>query len=482
MRSVTKLATKPWSFAHASVGSSTRKVVSEHPAQHSHEIALQRLDNGTLQLLQFDPATGRGNSITGHTGNTGLKFAAGYDIPLAPIQSLSSLNGANPGGSSGYLPRFAQPIGNSWAHPLLSSSELKRTQSGIDLLDHSYLLNLALYDHFYFSGLGDETGPFGTGKTSSKLIEDFAAGKSLVDPRLLFYRPDGKAAGNFATEMAAALPHTKVAAWQMMNGAFNINSTSVTAWKAMLGSIHDAQSILNKINKAGKTSAFAKLPATQDKKVRISRLRLPASESEADGALPQEAYWLGPREYSDAELQLLAEKIVEQVRLRGPFLSMSEFVNRQLGNGEAAQRGALQQAIDNSGLNLKISAGAGAGYSIPESKVGTYKYANTKAGAGDSNQGATGYLSQADLLAVLGNAATPRSDTFTVRAHGEARDAANNVTASAVCEAIVQRVPDYVDPADSADILPAALTLAANQTFGRRFQVVSFRWLGPNEI
>jgi hypothetical protein len=477
-----KLATKPWSFSHASVGASTQKVVSSHPAQHSHEIDLQRLNNGTLQLLQFDPKTGRGNAITGQTGNTGLKFGVMYDVPLAPLQSLNQLNGANPGGSSGYLPRFAQPIGNSWAHPLLSSSEFKRSQVGGDLLDHSYLLNLALYDHFYFSGLADDTGSFGTARNSAKQIEGFAAGQPLVDPRLSFYRPDGNSAATFAAEMSTALSHTKVAAWQMMNGAFNINSTSVNAWKAMLGSVHDAQAVFNQINKAAKTSAVTALPNTADGKVRISRFRLPASESEADGATPQDGYWLGPREYSDADLQILAEKIVEQVRLRGPFLSLSEFVNRQLGNGENAQRGALQQAIDNARLNDKISTDAGAGHIIPEAKVAPYKYANTKAGAGPSNQGAPGYLSQADLLGVLGNAATPRSDTFTVRAHGEARDSANKVTASAVCEAIIQRVPDYIDPADAADVLPAALTSVVNQNFGRRFQVVSFRWLGPSEI
>jgi len=486
-----RLATKPWSFGHGVIAASSQKVISEGPANGAHEFTLQRLDNGTLNLLQYDPATGRGNFITGQTGNTGLKFGAQYDIPLAPLQTLASLNGANPGGSSGYLPRFAQPIGNSWAHPMIDPEKPVVSGASGALLDHSFLLNLALCDHFYFSGLADQTGPFGTGKTTASLTADFIAGTPLTDPRLTLYTPDRKAASALSNEVAASDAYTRIASWQVMNGAFNINSTSVAAWKAMLGSIHDGQAIYNKIDKTTKTSALASLSTTDTAKneARISRFRLPGSQSAQDGGDPKESYWLGAREYQDAELQQLAEKIVEQVRLRGPFLSMSEFVNRRLGPASSdpakdnlVQRGALQQAIDNANLNAAPATDAGAGFEIAESAVGTYKYANVKAGTGSSFQGAPGYLTQADLLSVLGNAATPRSDTFTIRGYGEARDAANKLTASATCEAVVQRVPEYLDPADKADTPPASLTRSVNKTFGRRFQVVSFRWLAPGEI
>jgi hypothetical protein len=482
-----RLATKPWAFAHANVAASTQRVVSEHSANFSHEIDLQLLNGSSASLVQLDKQD-RGNFITGHTSFNGTKFGALYDVPLAPLQSLVSLNGANPGGSSVYLPRFAGPIGNSWAHPLLDPSKIVTSGGSYPYLDHSFLLNLALYDHFYFSGITDQSGPFfNTGsKTVSTLVNDFVAGKPLTDPRLTLYTPDGKDASTLSTEIGAPLPHTKIAAWQMMNGAFNINSTSVGAWKAMLGSIHDSQAIFNKLNitAATPTSAFANLPTTNVDKneARISRFRLPASTSEADGADPKAGYWLGTREYSEDELQTLAENIVEQVRLRGPFLSMSEFVNRRLGSDEKAQCGALQQAIDESNLNEKLANDANAGFNISESTLLGYKYANTKAGAGPSYQGAPGYLSQSDLLAVLGNAATPRSDTFTIRGYGEARDTNNNPIAKAMCEAVVQRVPDYIDSADKAEIAPASLTSAANRNFGRRFQMVSFRWLAANEI
>ena len=472
-----KLATKPWSFAHAPFATAMQKN-SENPANHSHEISLLRLDNGTNNLLQVDPKTGRGYFITGQTSNNAVRFGSLYDIPLAPVQTLAGLNGANPGGSSGYLPRFAQPIGNSWAHPLISADKITEPgPGGYNYLDHSFLLNLALYDRFYFSGLADQTGQFGTGIKTSSLVSDFIAGKPLQDPRLSLYLPEGKPASVLTADAAAVDAYAKIAAWQVMNGAFNINSTSVAAWKAMLGSIHDAQAVTNKLNKTAKSSAFSALAAPATASTRISRFRLPVESDD-----PDENYWLGTREYKDEDLQLLAEKIVEQVRLRGPFRSMSEFVNRRLGSGETAQRGALQQAIDNTNLN-RSHAGSKAGYDIPDSAVAGYNYKNAAAGTGPSYQGAPGYLTQADILNVLGNAATPRSDTFTIRGYGEARDASNKIIlASATCEAIIQRVPEYLDPADKPEIKPTLLTSNTNKIFGRRFNLISFRWLAPGEV
>lgn len=479
-----RLATKPWSFGHGNIGASTQKVLAEHCANASHEFDLQVLPGDPDGFIDGSIVTAdRGNFISGQTGYHGTSFGAQYDIPLAPLQTLASLNGANPGGSSGYLPRFAQPIGNSWAHPFIPATQATQ---GI-YLDHSFLLNAALYDSYYFSGLADQTGPFGSAtNTSAKLAAGYAAGDSLNDPRLVLHPPDGKTASSFAAEAATATAYSNMAAWQIMEGAFNINSTSVPAWKAMLASIHDQDALFNQLNKAGNSAALSALPVpSAGKKTRISRFRLPASQSVADGGDPKDAFWLGTREYSDAELLTLATHIVQQVRARGPFLSMAEFVNRRLGSDgdDKAQRGALQQAIDDSNLNAALATTADAGFDIPSAKVSTYKYKNAAAGAGSSYQGAPGFLTQADLLNVLGNAATPRSDTFTIRGYGESRDKTGNIiVAQAFCEAVVQRNPEWLDPADAAATPMATLASTANRTFGRRFLITSLRWLGPNEI
>jgi hypothetical protein len=478
-----RLATKPWSFAHASIGASAQKVVSEHSANHSHEFDFQLLElgRGTADAIPID-VQDRGTFITGHTTLYGSKFGALHDIPLGPVQTLAGLNGANPGGSSGYLPRFAQPIGNSWAHPLLPPDRIVQPGRNGAQLDHSFLLNLALYDSYYFSGLADQTGPFGSGTTAASLAAAFAQGDALGDPRLELHRPNGRPASDLAKLIEEPLAHDRIAAWQLMRGAFNINSTSVAAWKAMLASIHDPDAVMNRVAPASTNTAISALPPLNSGESRVSRFRLPLSGSAAAGADPALAYWLGPRELDDDELQTLAENIVDQVRQRGPFLSLAEFVNRRLGTDGTAQRGALQQAIDESGLNAGPAAAANAGFEISPAQVAQYKYGNPAAGAGPSHQGAPGYLSQADLLNVLGNAATARSDTFLVRGHGEARDPAGKILASATCEALVQRVPEWLDPADEVQALPAALESPANRIFGRRFVVASFRWLSPEEI
>ncbi len=71
-----------------------------------------------------------------------------------------------------------------------------------------------------------------------------------------------------------------------------------------------------------------------------------------------------------------------------------------------------------------------------------------------------------DFAAVMRPWLTTRSDTFRVRAFGNARNAVdeNKVEAVAWCEAIVQR------------------TGAPLPGFGRRFEVRYFRWLGPDDL
>lgn len=485
---------KPWAFAHSSIGASSINVVKEHSANHSHEIDLRLLPETEVAVFpSIEPTTDRASFITGNTSDKGTKFGVLYDVPLAPVQTLASLNGANPGGSSGYLPRFAQPIGNSWAHPLLSTDKIYESgPSGYNYLDHSFLLNVALYDGFYFSGFADQTGAFGNGRTARTIAGEIAEGRTLDDPRIHVRPPAGKIASDLESVVTSNTGYKEIAAWETMDGAFNINSTSVPAWKAMLASIHDAEALVNlRAGSAGTSTKLTDLTASKPGEARISRFRLPASNSAENGATPTDGFWLGPREYSNDEIQQLAENIVKQVRLRGPFLSMAEFVNRRLGpaGDDMSQRGALQQAIDDTKvggkfLNEKLLGGGSvkAGYEIPASAITKYGYKNPKAGEGPSYQGAPGYLTQADILNVLGNAATVRSDTFTVRAYGEARNEAGMVLATATCEAVVQRIPEWLDKADTAETPVAALVSNENKNFGRRFTLTSFRWLNGNEI
>ena len=64
-----------------------------------------------------------------------------------------------------------------------------------------------------------------------------------------------------------------------------------------------------------------------------------------------------------------------------------------------------------------------------------------------------------------------------VRAYGESRDAKGIVT-RAWCEAIVQRTPQPVAP-DETGLNPES---GGGTDLGRRFEMVSFRWLRPDEV
>ena len=92
---------------------------------------------------------------------------------------------------------------------------------------------------------------------------------------------------------------------------------------------------------------------------------------------------------------------------------------------------------------------------------------------------APGNLLQSDLLQALGSAIATRSDTFTLRCYGEASQD-NGEVGSAWVEAVVQRVPDYVDATNPPEAT-AGLT-GVNAILGRRFQVISLRTLSADEI
>ncbi|WP_193213285.1 hypothetical protein [Luteolibacter marinus] len=472
---------KPWVFHNHTGVVSTQKVVSDHPSHHAHEINLTVLPGHTDEVIDIQPGTDRGNFITGHTVFNGRRFGTLFEIPLGPAQSPVSLNGSNL--AAGYYPpRFTAPIGSSYAHPMMASSAIVATGTSGTLVDHSYLLNSVLFDGYFCSGLQTRGGAFGDGETTESISRDFfESADPLIDPRLVAHLADGANTEDAVADLTGSKGYRHAAAYLLEQGAFNVNSTSVEAWKAMLSSMTGDQAEVSQIPLGGSNAvseSLDDLKAADDAKgARFSRFRLPNSQPEAG---EPDAFWHGPRDLTEKELTRLAEEIVIQVRERGPFLSMGEFVNRQLGSaGENTLAGALQVAIDRADLNEDAEIG---GYDIDSSQLSELELTNPDALAGPSAQGAPGYLTQADILGVLGNAATVRSDTFVIRAYGDALSNDGSVQARAWCEAVVQRFPEFLDVADKATTDPGDLTRDANRTFGRRFEITSFRWLSPEEI
>jgi len=291
-------------------------------------------------------------------------------------------------------------------------------------------------------------------------------------------------------------------------------------------------------------------------------------------ALPEVRFVL--RHSAASELRELAAKVVDEVRARGPFMSMADFVNRRLINqrnpaDDFGLKGALQAAIDKTTINDNAIAAAGGTFQAPKSPAdmaledpNKHLYGNMLTSKGwwgqnsaypsiKANQrfpslkamsknpsaskpdiiaglGAPGIVTQMDVLNSIGPNLTARSDTFVVRAYGEALDDAGNVIGKAWVEVIVQRTaeyvamtvgqkyPDYVEPnrrklayrvnssggkeydkqvlPEMYEISPAptppsstALEKTAllqeqrlNRILGRRFRPASLRWLTANEI
>ena len=251
-----------------------------------------------------------------------------------------------------------------------------------------------------------------------------------------------------------------------VEGAFNVNSTSVEAWKAVLGATR-------RLSADGKSAVFARILAPPD------------GQWTATDSADAQAAWSGQRALNADELDRLARAIVVEVRKRGPFLSLADFVNRRLANDATGRMGALQAAIEAAGLNERFKAA----YPLDNTRsLPDYTHPDNIKDATRMEQtlkpdckvwGIPGYLTQGDLLQVLGPMLNARSDTFVIRAYGDAADASGKIRARSWCEALVQRRPEPLAP----DATGINSDKAGQPTdMGRRFMLKAFRWLRPEEV
>lgn len=456
----------------------------------------QRFDSGS------GPAGNRASAGRGHDWINGAPVDASlFEFPRVGqvIQSIGQLQHANLSLVGAYP---AYPIGNSLGDFRLHGNtgtdftsvpagwQLVRTDSPpvasgqpIRLLagdmagyyDASYLLNRALWDRYYFS-----TVP------AAGNIPD-----TLPNPRYLRYGSGIDLRS--ADESAAGL---------LLAGGFNINSTSEQAWRAVLGGGRGLPYDPATGAVTGSTSSAAAFP----------RFATPGA---ANGDASLSNAWQGYRTLDDDQISRLAREIVGQVRARGPFVSLADFVNRRLTDNTATTdenetfRGPLQAAIDRSVTgSFPANNPADGFWNVPAERIpaptGGQKNSNGMFSAGYYDEGlmdgrlggtsvtreaarstrsafAPKHITQADILSKIGAGLAARSDTFTIRAYGEVvNPATGETTAQSWCEAVVQRLPAYVGNTPAAWESPSASDIS--QTFGRKFQIVSFRWLSSNEI
>jgi len=590
-------------------------------------VETQRILNGSLIDTEFPTTADKKGAYWGPSVNNdtiGKSNIILYSIPRRPLLSLSQL------GTVAFAEKNTDPdltVGSSFAHPGIGdltrivewpgpreifpsegslAADVKgpvpelgyvakamgsrpvRNRSDVRT-DHAFAANLALWDTYYFSGLNLQANSYshldgvsrdwpGTGAdlpidNTVRLQQldalagvtdpkSFAAykralneGKSLLANKRMAYIPDGKASFTESNDYKNSLklpevefPHPKyLSRNSLYDGGFNVNSTSKAAWRAILAGLR-GQTLPDG---TGTTSATA-------------LTRFARAFGAADGASNP---WTSYRELNDAEIDDLAAKVVDEVRARGPFMSLSDFVNRRLVNSPDAfgLKGALQAAIDKSAINNTAITAAGGVFSAPSSTTpsdpnGVYSNNSTTGGwwkeisaypkipankrfpslramsrtnvesSVTAGLGAPGIVTQMDVLNSVGPNLTARSDTFVVRAYGEAHDDTGNVIGKAWIEVVVQRTSEYVAMAvgqkfpeyaelnrrklayrvntsggneydkqvltETYERAPApnpptatALEKAGlaqeqrlNRIFGRRFRPSSLRWLSANEI
>lgn len=387
----------------------------------------------------------------------GTTHAVLFDVPRAgeQIVSLGRLAHFN-WGVDGKHPAY--PLGNSFASVFYPAGSA----------DFGYALNEALWDRFFLSTLPDSlaTRP-----------------ANLPNTRLRFHDPaNAPALGTIEGEDGYHLAATRL--W--IDGAFNINSTSVEAWTAFLGSVQAADYAYSSTTAASRTdNAVRAFP-----RVRNLHGRDPVDET------GQSHEWTGYRHLDGDQLKALAAQIVAGIKARGrPARSLAEFMNRDLSKpaGDVRnQMGIVQAAIDsvvNTATPDATGNGTGlanlSGLNTAEVVASGFNLAdNPEAARGKLRAaGAPGFLMQGDLLTPLVTAMSARSDTFRVRSYGETRNpATGEIAGRAWCEAVVQRMPEFIGGEAAESRLDATGLGADSKTFGRKFVVIQFRWLGPDEI
>ncbi|MDP0497401.1 MAG: hypothetical protein Q7Q73_14460 [Verrucomicrobiota bacterium JB024] len=310
------------------------------------------------------------------------------------------------------------------------------------VVDGSYLLNEALWDGYFFSTID-----------GSVLQADLDNGESFPNSRIQLAQ--GVMLDAFEDDPDR---FSEGAADLTLDGAFNINSTSKEAWKMVLASSYGVR-YTPQGDVIGRAQGVA-----------FSRLLKPLGDTDAT--------WRGYRELTKAELETLAGEIVQEIRRRGPFLTLADFVNRRLDApaSGAGLQGVLAQAIDNSGINSNDALGLPPDTNELSSINATAKlWYIEEALVGSRSAGAPRWLIQGDILQRIGGMISSRSDTFIIRTYGESASPITGEVGRAYLEATVQRSPEPVTPLAGAPTEPG-------DAFGRRFTIVSMKWLREEEI
>lgn len=371
-------------------------------------------------------------------------------VPISLRDNLSLRNRIHHTRYENLIPAY--PVATSQAHPFIPGDQIyydwgehNHPEANVFgpgdglLYDYPFLLNTAFWDEYFFSTI-DAGNP-----------------STPNNPRIV------------PVNNTPSSGYNTSAANYFIDGPFNVNSTSQGAWEALLGSL------------------------TQDGKATFPRVPSIVSDP-FDGQANSDTAYTGTRMLTPDEVEELAKAIIEEVKKRGPFLSLADFINRDPNSmdDDHQRQGALPSAIDKAQINEVFQTSAFEAndvYLFPNASGGSKVRVTDSIPMNEADyysSDSTAWLSPLDILTRLGSVLTVRSDTFIIRAYGDISSSAGQVIAAARCEIVVQRMPNYLDPGNPAETPHNPIEagnnnfdplVPLNQTFGRTFKIIHFRWL-----
>lgn len=428
-----------------------------------------------------------------------------FDYPAGDIGPLSigQFQHANLS-AYGWQPTYA--FANAQAEPRLEDRSTFKSSSQPKIYDNSYVLNTSIWDSYYLSTIPQD------GSTTFEDQMRLPNSRQIITNDIPFENDDLLDTNGF----------NRSAANVMIHGGFNVNSTSPTAWKAFLTGLL-GQTIETRLET--NTNSHS----DEDSVIALGRFMSPllaepntVTSDRTTLTFDEPSTWSASRTLNASEIDILTTRIITEVKNRGPFLSLADFVNRRLDPSEDEANtndeqvyqqvlGTLQAAInkatiedqvinyhlyeedeqninstefrtvkkdiDWSNLNFTTTTESSeeSMFGLPKSKI--------DAVGGLLHSYSPMFLSQADILSKIGPSITVRGDTFTIRAYGDTLDTEGNVVARAWCEAIVQRTAEPVDwDGLESTLIQPDLPTTTDSVFGRKLKIINFRWLHEEDL
>lgn len=303
----------------------------------------------------------------------------------------------------------------------------------------------AAFDRYFMSGITPAWTP---------TIQQGRPASAMPNPNLVFSDWNRPSVAD-AAELRSLLAGQGAAEQLLVGGSFDVNSLSVAAWAAVLAS---PQYVADDM-KTARVGVILHMPHQPLTDAMISDALTDSQLGQLSGQTLRNALFTQTVRVLDnpidtasgsSLLYKLAEALVTEIKewqeqKKRPFYSMEEFANS----------GVIKRALEQSDIN----------------KIGSVNIPALS----------PLYIGQSKIMGIISNFANVRGDTFLIRSYGDTVDPnTGTIRATAMCEAIVQRLPGYVDASNDPDTATSVLN-AENQRFGRRFHVVAFGWLDADE-